>query len=132
MLYSIVGVQEARSGGGSLERIHPSNAHDPPCTCFTCLLTVGPFYPSWWKNPETGLGNGVFYLTDYADGGHYCVMKNPYFLNADAVNIDTIEVRLVYDLQVAYQTGEADVATDLPEYIALHMQTALSRSTGAC
>ena len=103
-----------------------------PCTCFTCLLTVGPFYPSWWKNPETGLGNGVFYLTDYADGGHYCVMKNPYFLNADAVNIDTIEVRLIYDLQVAYQTGEVDVATDLPDCIALHMQTALSRSTGTC
>ena len=141
VLYSIVGAQEARSGKGSLEDVGVVALDDytlqmtlkAPCTYFTSLLTVGPFYPSkkglatledpsWWKNPETSLGNGAFYLTDYADGDHYYVRKNPYYWNADAVKIDTIEVRLVYDLQApqaAYQTGEVDVATGLPDYIAL-------------
>ncbi|MGN0745936.1 MAG: peptide ABC transporter substrate-binding protein, partial [Aristaeellaceae bacterium] len=141
VLYSIVGAQEARSGEGSLEDVAVVALDDytlqmtlkAPCTYFTSLLTVGPFYPSkaglatledpaWWKNPETSLGNGAFYLTEYVDGDHYYVQKNPYYWNADAVNIDRINVRLVYDLQAlqaAYQTGEVDVATGLPDYIAL-------------
>ncbi|MGN1368152.1 MAG: peptide ABC transporter substrate-binding protein [Aristaeellaceae bacterium] len=141
VLYSIVGAQEARSGEGSLEDVAVVALDDytlqmtlkAPCTYFTSLLTVGPFYPSktglatldnpsWWKNPETSLGNGAFCLTEYVDGDHYQVKKNPYYWNADAVNIDTINVRLVYDLQAmlsAYQTGEVDVAIGLPDYIAL-------------
>ena len=102
-----------------------------PCTYFTSLLTVGPFYPSkaglatledpsWWKNPETSLGNGAYYLTEYVDGDHYFLAKNPNYWNADAVNIDRVNVYLVYDQQAllaAYQTGEVDVATGLPDYI---------------
>lgn len=139
VLYSIVGAQEARSGEGSLEDVAVVALDDytlqmtlkAPCTYFTSLLTVGPFYPSktglatledsaWWKNPETSLGNGAFYLVEYADGDHYIVKKNPHYWNADAVNIDTINVRLIYDQQAllaAYQTGEVDVATGLPDYI---------------
>ncbi|MGN1370179.1 MAG: peptide ABC transporter substrate-binding protein [Aristaeellaceae bacterium] len=141
VLYSIVGAQEARSGEGSLEDVAVVALDDytlqmtlkAPCTYFTSLLTVGPFYPSktgmatledpsWWKNPETSLGNGAFYLTEYVDSDHYQVKKNPYYWNADAVSIDTINVRMVYDLQAmlaAYQTGEVDVAIGLPDYIAL-------------
>lgn len=140
VLYSIVGAQEARSGEGSLEDVAVVALDDytlqmtlkAPCTYFTSLLTVGPFYPSkagvatledpsWWKNPETSLGNGAFYLTEYVDGDHYSVRKNPYYWNADAVNIDAIDVLLIYDLQAlqaAYQTGKVDVATGLPDYIA--------------
>ena len=139
VLYSIVGAQEARSGEGSLDDVAVVALDDytlqmtlkAPCTYFTSLLTVGPFYPSktglatledssWWKNPETSLGNGAYYLAEYADGDHYIVKKNPYYWNADAVNIDTINVYLIYDQQAllaAYQTGEVDVATGLPDYI---------------
>ena len=140
VLYSIVGAQEARSGEGSLDDVAVVALDDytlqmtlkAPCTYFTSLLTVGPFYPSktglatledpaWWKNPETSLGNGAFYLAEYVDSDHYIVRKNPYYWNADAVNIDTINVHLIYDQQAllaAYQTGEVDVATGLPDYIA--------------
>ena len=140
VLYSIEGAQEARSGAGSLDDVAVVALDDytlqmtlkAPCTYFTSLLTVGPFYPSksglatlenpsWWKNPETSLGNGAYYLAEYADSDHYIVRKNPYYWNADAVNIDTINVHLIYDQQAllaAYQTGEVDVATGLPDYIA--------------
>lgn len=140
VLYSIVGAQEARSGEGSLDDVGVVALDDytlqmtlkAPCTYFTSLLTVGPFYPSktglatledasWWKNPETSLGNGAYYLTEYVDSDHYIVKKNPYYLNADAVSIDTINVYMIYDQQAllaAYQTGEVDVATGLPDYIA--------------
>lgn len=139
VLYSIVGAQEARSGEGSLDDVAVTALDDytlqmtlkAPCTYFTSLLTVGPFYPSksglatledpsWWKNPATSLGNGAYCLAEYVDGDHYIVKKNPYYWNADAVNIDTINVRLIYDQQAllaAYQTGEVDVATGLPDYI---------------
>ena len=72
VLYPIVGAQEARSGEGSLDDVAAVALDDytlqftlkAPCTYFTSLLTVGPFYPSkvglatledpsWWKNPET-------------------------------------------------------------------------------
>ena len=139
VLYPIVGAQEARSGEGSLDDVAAVALDDhtlqftlkAPCTYFTSLLTVGPFYPSktglatledpsWWKNPETSLGNGAYYLTEYADGDHYFLKKNPNYWNADAVNIDTVNVYLIYDQQAllaAYQTGEVDVATGLPDYI---------------
>lgn len=142
VLYSIVGAQEARSGAGSLDDVAVVALDDytlqmtlkAPCTYFTSLLTVGPFYPSktglatledpsWWKHPETSLGNGAYYLAEYVDSDHYIVKKNPYYWNADAVNIDTINVRLIYDQQAllaAYQTGEVDVATGLPDYIAAY------------
>ena len=87
VLYSIVGAQEARSGEGDLDSVAAVALDDytlqftlkAPCTYFTSLLTVGPFYPSktglatledpsWWKNPASSLGNGAFYLTDFVDG----------------------------------------------------------------
>ena len=139
VLYSIVGAQEARSGEGDLDSVAAVALDDytlqftlkAPCTYFTSLLTVGPFYPSktglatledpsWWKNPASSLGNGAFYLTDFVDGEYYEVAKNPYYWNADAVNLDSIKVYFIYDQQsllAAYQTGEVDVATGLPDYI---------------
>ena len=54
VLYPIVGAQEARSGEGSLDDVAAVALDDytlqftlkAPCTYFTSLLTVGPFYPS--------------------------------------------------------------------------------------
>lgn len=139
VLYSIAGAQEARSGEGSLDDVAVAALDDytlqmmlkAPCTYFTSLLTVGPFYPSksgmatledpaWWKNPETSLGNGAFCLTEYVDGDHYILKKNPYYWNSEEVKLDAINVYLIYDQQAllaAYQTGEVDIATGLPDYI---------------
>ncbi|MBQ8088557.1 MAG: peptide ABC transporter substrate-binding protein [Clostridia bacterium] len=140
VLYPIAGAQEARSGEGSLEDVAVVALDDytlemtlkAPCPYFNQLLTVGPFYPSktgvatledpsWWKNPETSLGNGAFYLSEYVDGDHYVVKKNPYFWNADEVKLDSVRVCFLYDQQAllaAFQTGEVDVASGLPDYIA--------------
>ena len=144
VLYPIAGAQEARSGEGSLDDVAAVALDDytlqitlkAPCTYFTSLLTVGPFYPSktglatledpaWWKNPETSLGNGAFFMIDYADGDHYTVRKNPYYWNADAVRLEEIDVQLIYDQQAllaAYQTGAVHVATGLPDYIGMSYQ----------
>ena len=140
ILYPIVGAKEAHEEGASLDDVMAVAVDDytlqftltAPCTYFTALLTVGPFYPSkvglatlenssWWKNPETSLGNGAFYMTEYVEGEYYTCKKNPYYWNADAVNLDEFTVRFLYDstaLVAAYKTGEVDQASGLPDYIA--------------
>ncbi len=140
ILYPIVGAEACRKGEGNMDGVGVKAVDDhtleitlnQPCTYFTALLTVGPFYPSkvgmatlenssWWSDPATSLGNGAFYMTEFVAQDHYTVAKNPYYWNADAVKIDEINVSFIYDqqaLQAAYQTGETDVATGLPDYIA--------------
>lgn len=139
VLYPIVNAEAMRKGECGIEDVGVVAVDDytlqmtlsAPCSYFTSLLTVGPFYPSkagvatlensgWWKNPETSLGNGAFYMTEFAEGEYYVVEKNPNYWNADAVSIDTIKVYFIFDQQAllaAYQTGEVDVATGLPDYI---------------
>ena len=89
------------------------------------------FYPSkegaatnenevWWQDPATSLGNGAFTLESYTDGVGYTVVKNPYYYQADKVSLDKINVQFISDqtaLLSAYQTGEVDVVTGLPDYV---------------
>ena len=102
-----------------------------PCGYFLKLLSLPVYYPSkegvatndnatWATTPETSLCNGPFMLTDYVECQYYTVEKNPDFYNADEVKLETITTKIINDTQAkiaAYESGQIDVATGLPDYI---------------
>lgn len=98
-----------------------------PCVYFLDLLRLPVYTPSnakvakqvgsgWDTNPETSTANGPFYLTEYVSGQYFVLEKNPYYWNADQVQLNKITYRFFDDEQAmehAYKTGEVDVATAL-------------------
>lgn len=140
MLFGIAGAEEYHNGEGALEDVRAIavDEHtlefdlDAPCSYFLKMMTIPVFYPSkaglatnedegWFKDPAKSLGNGAFCLESYTDGVGYTVVKNPYYYQADRVNLDRINVNFITDttaLLAGYQTGEMDVVTGLPDYVA--------------
>ena len=138
-LYVIAGAEAYHSGEGAWEgraggRSRRQDAGIPPLAALrllpeaalaACLLSSKEGVAtnddaSWATNPETSLCNGPFMLTDYVEGQYYTVEKNPYFYNADDVKLETITTKIINDTQAkiaAYESGEIDVATGLPDYI---------------
>ena len=139
MLFNIQGAEEYNNGEGSLEDVKAVAVDDytleltldAPCSYFTKMLSMPVFYPSkvglatneneaWFKDPATSLGNGAFCLESYTDGVGYTVVKNQYYYQADKVNLDRINVQFLNDgtaLLSAFQTGEMDIVTGLPDYV---------------
>lgn len=139
MLFVISGAEAYNKGEGSLEDVKAVAVDDKtleitldaPCSYFLKMLSMPVFYPSksgaaandnetWWQDPATSLGNGAFCLEEYTDGVGYTVVKNPYYYQADRVSLDKITVEFISDqtaLLSAYQTGEVDVVTGLPDYV---------------
>lgn len=139
MLSPIVGASEAYSGTGSVDNVGVKAPDDytieftlkEPCSYFLKLVCLQCCYPSknglakasdasWYTNPETSLGNGAFYMTEYVSGQYYKLAKNPNYYDADKVYLDEITVKFIDDATAAvsaYETGEIDFATNLPAYI---------------
>ena len=140
MLYGIKGAEEFHNGEATEDDVMAKalDAHtlqftlDEPCSYFLKMMTVPVFYPSkaglasnddegWYKDPEKSLGNGAFCLESYSEGEGYTVVKNPYYYQADKVYLDKINVYFITDttaLMASYVTGEMDVVTGLPDYVA--------------
>lgn len=143
-LYVIAGAQAYHSGEGAWEDVQVFAPDDKtleihltqPCGYFLKMLSLPVYYPSkdgvatnedasWATTPETCLCNGPFALSEYVEGQYYTVTKNPYFYNADEVKLDTVTVKVINDTQskiAAYEAGEIDVATGLPDYIETQYQ----------
>jgi oligopeptide transport system substrate-binding protein len=72
---------------------------------------------AWAKDPELAVSNGPFKLTSYTIGDGLTLEKNEYYWNADAVQLETINVKFI-DIQstayTAYQAGEFDFLNDVP------------------
>lgn len=140
MLYVIEGAKEYNNGSGSAEAVKAVAKDDltleitlaAPCTYFLKMMSMPVFYPSktglatndneaWYKDPATHLGNGAFCLETYTEGVGYTLKKNEHYYQADKVGLDRIEVQFISDetaLLSAYQTGEVNVVTGLPDYVA--------------
>jgi oligopeptide transport system substrate-binding protein len=140
MLYNIAGAQDYNCNGGALEDVMAVAVDDytleftlvSPCSYFLKMMSMPVFYPSktglatndneaWYKDPETSLGNGAFCLESYTDGVGYTVVKNENYYQADKVSLDRISVQFIDDeisLLSSYQTGEVNVVTGLPSYVA--------------
>ena len=140
MLYGISGAEEYHNGEAALEDVMAVAVDDhtlqftldEPCSYFLKMMTVPVFYPSkagladnsdegWYKDPSKSLGNGAFCLESFSEGEGYTVVKNPYYYQADKVYLDRINVYFITDttaLMASYVTGEMDVVTGLPDYVA--------------
>lgn len=78
-----------------------------PCAYFLNLCKFTPFYPVrvdladnegiWATNPETYVGLGPFKMTKYAVDDVISFEKNPYYWNADAVQLAGLECYLSED-----------------------------------
>ena len=139
MLYNIAGAQGVHKGTGSLADLGVVALDDytlqfrflTPCPYFTKMISLPVFYPTkkgvataenpnWMKDPSTSLGNGAYRMTEYVQDQYYVVEKNPYYYDADKVNIEKITTKFISDSQAriaAYESGEIDYVAGLPDYI---------------
>ncbi len=91
---------------------------------FPSMLTLGSFAPQptsaieeygddFGQSPETTWYNGAYYVTDYQTDYEIRLTKNPLYINADNVQVETINFRLNEDSSSRYYAflgGEADYA----------------------
>ena len=99
-----------------------------PCTFFGSLAAFATMMPvqqatieangdAWATSPDTYVSNGPFYMTEWEQGSHITVSKNPNYWNADAIKLDSIKFMLIEDPNAAYsayQNGEVDFIKDVP------------------
>ena len=99
-----------------------------PCTYFGSLAAFATMMPvqqatieangdAWATSPDTYVSNGPFYMTEWEQGSHITVAKNPNYWNADAIKLDSIKFMLIEDPNAAYsayQNGEVNFIKDVP------------------
>ena len=99
-----------------------------PCPYFGSLAAFATLSPvqqatveangdAWAVAPETYIGNGSFYVSEWVPGSHIMMSKNPHYWNADAIKLDKIKFNLMEDANAAYsayQTGEVLMIKDVP------------------
>ena len=99
-----------------------------PCTFFGSLAAFATLMPvqeatieangdAWATSPETYISNGPFKMSEWEQGSHITVVKNPDYWNADAIKLDSIKFMLIEDPNAAYsayQNGEVDFIKDVP------------------
>ncbi|MDR3671964.1 MAG: peptide ABC transporter substrate-binding protein [Holophaga sp.] len=96
-----------------------------PTPYFLDLLCVTAYMPvrrdlvegseSWTKNLKTYVGNGPFQMVEYKPRQKYVLKKNPNYLDAAKVKLDTLEIVIMEAQEAqlaAYQTGEIQVFDD--------------------
>ncbi len=72
---------------------------------------------AWAKDPDLYVSNGPFTVTSYVIGDGLTLTKNPYFWDAENVEIDTINVKFIDEASTAYtayKAGELDFLNDVP------------------
>lgn len=130
----IAGYEEAI--GGNIDALQVSAPDDKtfvvqlsaPCTFFGSLAAFATMMPvqqatidangdAWATAPDTYISNGPFYMTEWEQGSHITVTKNPNYWNADAIKLDSIKFMLIEDANAAYsayQNGEVQFIKDVP------------------
>lgn len=140
-LFPIAGAEAAFNGEISLDEV-AIDATDPavlkitletPCAYFLDMFANVPtFMPSnckyatnedknWDMEPSKNLSNGPWYMAERKAGEYILYKKNPYYYDAENVNLLSIKMRFMDDDQAkaaAYQTGELTMLTGAPSSIA--------------
>lgn len=144
-LFPIKGAKAAFDGKASLDDV-AVDASDPkilkvtlekPCAYFLDMFANVPtFMPSnckyakdddkaWDMDPAKNLSNGPWYMAERHPGEYILYKKNPYYYDADKVNLLSIRMRFMDDDQAksaAYQTGELTMLSGAPSSIAERYQ----------
>lgn len=97
-----------------------------PIAYFIDLLGTTSFYPvrqdvveganPWTKSIDTYICNGPFMMKEIKPQEKYVLVKNPNYLNADNVKIDTLEIVFIESPEselAAYTNGEIDVSDNI-------------------
>lgn len=140
-LFPIKGAEAAFNGEISIDEV-AIDASEPkvlvitlesPCAYFLDLCCNVPTYmPSnskyatdadkaWDMDPSKNLSNGPWYMAERKAGEYIVYKKNPYYYDADKVNLLAIRERFMDDDQAksaAYQTGELTLLSGAPSSIA--------------
>lgn len=99
-----------------------------PCPYFGSLAAFATLSPvqqatvdangdAWATSADTYISNGPFYISDWVQGSHITMSKNPNYWNADAIKLDAIKWNLIEDPNAsysAYQTEEIMMIKDVP------------------
>ena len=99
-----------------------------PTAYFADILTMWTFDPvqaatieangdKWTTSPETYISNGPFHVTDMKLGESITLEKNPYYYDADKVQLDKVTFRYITDnatALMAYEAGEIDGMNQVP------------------
>lgn len=130
-LFPIKGASAVFNGTGSIADL-AVDATEPkvlkitlekPCAYFLDMFpNVPTFRPScsyatdtdknWDMEPAKNLSNGPWYMAERRVGEYVLYKKNPYYYDADKVNVLSIKMRFMDDDQAraaAYQTGELTI-----------------------
>ncbi|MDF2681326.1 MAG: peptide transporter substrate-binding protein [Brevibacillus sp.] len=107
-----------------------------PTPYFLELLCVTAYYPvrkdvaekeGWTKSPETYLTTGPFMLTELKPKEKYVLKKNPNYLEADKVKLDTLEIVFIESNEAelaAYSNNEIQVSDNIsPEGMKQYQNT---------
>lgn len=140
-LFVIKGAENAFNGTGSIDDF-AADCVDPqtikitlssPCAYFLDLCCNVPVYmPSnckyakdsdknWDMDPKKNMGNGPWYMAERKPGESLTFEKNPFYYDADKVNVLKITALIMDDEQAessAYQTGDVNILGGAPSSIA--------------
>ncbi|WNC13871.1 peptide ABC transporter substrate-binding protein [Brevibacillus brevis] len=107
-----------------------------PTPYFLELLCVTAYYPvrkdvaekeGWTKSPETYLTTGPFMLSELRPKEKYVLKKNPNYVDADKVKLDTLEIVFIESTEAelaAYTNGEIQVSDNIsPEGMKQYQNT---------
>ncbi|WP_232696062.1 peptide ABC transporter substrate-binding protein [Brevibacillus daliensis] len=96
---------------------------ESPTPFFIELLCVTAYYPvrkdvvegkdGWTKSPETYITSGPFMLTELKPKEKYVLKKNPNYVEASKVKLDTLEIVFIESSEAelaAYSNGEINVS----------------------
>ncbi|MDR7316803.1 peptide ABC transporter substrate-binding protein [Brevibacillus nitrificans] len=98
---------------------------ESPTPYFLELLCVTAYYPvrkdavekeGWTKSPETYLTTGPFVLSELKPKEKYVLKKNPNYLEADKVKLDTLEIVFIESSEAelaAYTNDEIQVSDNM-------------------
>ncbi len=139
-LFVIKGASEAFYGDGSLDdfAVQTPDAHTliitlkEPCAYFLDLCKLPVYMPSnckyateedenWDMTPGKNLCNGPYYFAERKAGEYVVYKKNPYYYDADKVNLLSLKDMYMDDDQAkasAYQTGELNLIIGAPSSLA--------------
>lgn len=132
-LYYIQGAEEYNTGGGSAEDVAVKAVDDKtlevtlksPTAYFLYLLAGTNFFPVkqdvvegdevWTKSADTYVCNGPFMMSEINPQSSYVLVKNPNYYDADAVELDGVNVVFIESPEAAlsaYNSGEIDAMAD--------------------
>jgi len=99
---------------------------ESPTAYFLDLLCITAYYPVrqdvvesaevWTKSPSTYISNGPFMLTELKPKEKYVLKKNPNYIDADKVKLDTLEIVFIESPEselAAYTNDEIDVSDNV-------------------